>query len=121
MSTVGEVVILVGAVFALLAAVGVHRFPDVFTRMHSASKATSLGLVLVVLGTAAIVHPASGVTKLAVIAVFQLLTAPVAAQLVGRAAYRDPSVRPVIDTIDELAGVDPDGGPSAAMTDEPGS
>jgi multicomponent Na+:H+ antiporter subunit G len=106
-NTIGQVLVLAGAVFALLAAVGVHRFPDVFTRMHSASKATSLGLVLVVAGTAVIVHPASGVTKLAVVAVFQLLTAPVAAHLVGRAAYRDPTVPPVIDTIDELAGAEP--------------
>jgi multicomponent Na+:H+ antiporter subunit G len=107
-----EIIIVVGALFALLAAVGVHRFPDVFTRMHTASKATSLGLVLVVIGTAIIIFPERGISKLAVVAVFQLLTIPVASHLVGRAAYADPNTTPVITTVDELRG--------ATTLDDPG-
>ncbi len=79
--------VLAGSALMLIAAIGVVRMPDLFTRMQATTKAATLGAGLVMLGTA--VHFATfGVTTRAVAAIaFVLLTAPIAAHLLGRAAY----------------------------------
>jgi multicomponent Na+:H+ antiporter subunit G len=79
--------LLLGASFLLLAGVGVLRMPDVFMRMSAATKAATLGIACMLLAVA--VHfPGVGITARAVAAiVFFLLTAPVAAHMIGRAAY----------------------------------
>lgn len=76
-----------GALFMLLAGVGMVRFPDLFTRMSATSKAGSLGCGLLLL-SAALAAPDLGVAARALAAVaFVLLTAPVASHRIGRAAY----------------------------------
>lgn len=79
--------VLVGSALMLIASIGVLRMPDLFTRMQATTKAATLGAGLVLLGTA--VHFATfSVTTRAVAAIaFVLLTAPIAAHLLGRAAY----------------------------------
>lgn len=79
--------VLAGSALMLIAAIGVVRMPDLFTRMQATTKAATLGAGLVMLGTA--VHFATfGVTTRAIAAIaFVLLTAPIAAHLLGRAAY----------------------------------
>lgn len=81
------VLLLSGAFFVLVAALGLVRMPDVYIRMHAATKAGTLGATLVLAATA--LHGADfGVTARAVAAiVFLFITAPVAAHLIGRAAY----------------------------------
>lgn len=93
-----------GALLALLAAIGLHRFDNVFARMHAATKPATLGLVLIVLGASLQLADTGDSVKLFLVVVFQFVTAPIGAHLVGRAAYR--SVVEVSDTItiDELAG-----------------
>ncbi|MFD0313462.1 monovalent cation/H(+) antiporter subunit G [Streptomyces flavalbus] len=76
-----------GAVFCLLGAVGLLRFPDTGSRLHAAAKAQTLGLLLVLLGAAAQL-PSRHAPVLVLVAVFQMLTAPVTSQIVGRTAYR---------------------------------
>jgi multicomponent Na+:H+ antiporter subunit G len=98
--------VLLGALFFLVAAVGVHRLPDALTRMHATSKATTLGVLLVLVGTAVVLHPARGVTMLVMVGLFQIVTAPIAAHLVGRATYRGAPRPPRIDSVDELADGD---------------
>lgn len=79
--------ILVGAVFMLVAAIGVARLPDVYTRMSATSKAATLGASCVLLA-GALRFLETGVSGRAVAAiVFVMLTAPVAAHMIGRAAY----------------------------------
>jgi len=91
MSGVGAVVsgllLIAGAAFALIATIGVLRFPDVYTRMHAASKAGPVGAGLVLIGLA--VHAAEfGVVTRALAGVaFLLLTSPLSAHLLARAAY----------------------------------
>ena len=82
-----SVLLFVGAAFLFLAAVGIARMPDLFTRMQTTSKAATLGVGCVVLAVA--VHFGDlGVTARALaVIVFVLLTAPVAAHLIARAAY----------------------------------
>ena len=87
MRVVAGILIASGTVFMLLAAVGVLRFPDVFARMHAGTKAASLGLALILLAGALLLPGALSKVKLIVALLFQFLTAPVAAHLIGKAAY----------------------------------
>ena len=83
-----EAVVLLGAVLILLAAIGVVRFDDVLTRMHALTKASTLGVLLVLVGAALYLSNPNDYTSLALAAGLQLLTSPVSAHLIGRATYR---------------------------------
>jgi multicomponent Na+:H+ antiporter subunit G len=98
-----ELLVLLGAVLTLLAGIGVVRFDDVFARMHALTKATTLGLLLVLLGAAIALHDPNDITSLVLAAVLQLLTSPVGTGLLGRAAYRAEGLSPRVDTVDQLA------------------
>ena len=82
------VLLLSGVALALIAGLGLLRFPDVFSRMHAATKPATLGLLLVVLGAALQMEDSGDAGKLLLVGAFQFLTAPVAAHMIGRAAYR---------------------------------
>lgn len=101
MNVLGELLMIVGACFALLAGIGIHRFPDIYSRMHAAAKSPTLGLMLVAIGAALRIRTlAAGVTLLLVV-VLQILTAPVATHIVSRAVHLRGHVR--LDGADELA------------------
>jgi len=96
---------LVGVAFLLVAAIGVMRFQDPFMRMHAATKAGTLGAGLVVIFTALYMgEPGAKFTALAII-VFLLATLPVAAHLLGRAAYVSGAPFVVADQRNALEGV----------------
>lgn len=80
--------LVVGSLLALIAGLGLARFPDVLTRLHAAAKPQSLGVLLVLLGLALRVEDRSTQTIIALAAIFQLVTAPVSAHMLGRAALR---------------------------------
>ncbi|MGH9150645.1 MAG: monovalent cation/H(+) antiporter subunit G [Acidimicrobiales bacterium] len=103
MGLAGEVLLVLGAAWSLLAAVGVLRFGDVYARMHAATKATTLGTWLVIVG-AAVLLEGRGAPKLVLIGVLVFVTAPVGAHLVGRAVSRAEGVDVRIDTVNELGG-----------------
>ncbi len=84
----GQVLALFGAVLTLLAAVGVVRFPDVLARMHALTKASTLGVVLVLVGAAVTLDHPNDVTSLLLAAALQVLTMPVGANLLSRATWR---------------------------------
>ncbi len=99
----GAILVLVGALFSALAALGILRFPDVYTRMHAASKAGPLGAGLILLGAGL----ASGDLAVGLRCFFGLtfliLTSPVSAHLLSRAAIKS-GIRPDKSTsIDEYA------------------
>lgn len=98
--------VLVGAALSMLAGVGLVRLPDVFARMHAATKPATLGLVLVCIGAAITDAQLSDVAKLALVVVLQFLTAPVGAHMVGRAAYHAGGLLAADTELDELAGVE---------------
>ncbi|SCG35889.1 monovalent cation/H(+) antiporter subunit G [Micromonospora inositola] len=99
----GAACLTAGALLSLAAGIGVLRFPDVLDRMHAATKPQVLGVLLLLAGVALRLRTPSDLGMLALVAAFQLATAPVAAQMVGRAAYRSGRVdRALLDT-DELA------------------
>lgn len=100
---VGGVLLLLGAVFTLLAAIGVVRLPDLYTRMHAASKAGAVGGGLILLAVAVLSQDAAVSLRAVIGMVFLLLTTPVSAHLLARASYLS-GYRPCKETkIDELA------------------
>ncbi|MFO1445353.1 monovalent cation/H(+) antiporter subunit G [Bacillus sp. Bva_UNVM-123] len=81
--------ILIGAFLSLAAAFGVLRLPDVYTRNHAASKAATLGVMSILLGTFLYFYMEEGHFNSRVILgiVFVFMTSPVAGHLISRAAY----------------------------------
>ena len=76
-----------GSAFALLAAVGVLRMPDVFTRMQASTKASTLGLGCLLVGAAVQFGDFASFVRVVSIGAFVLLTTPVAAHVIARASY----------------------------------
>jgi multicomponent Na+:H+ antiporter subunit G len=106
LATVGDLFLLVGAAWTLLAAIGILRFDDVYARLHALTKSTTLGLLLILVGSA--VHlDAPDAAKLALVGVFVFMTAPVGAHLIALAVTRWPGVARIrIDTVNEMAEAD---------------
>ena len=77
----------VGGLFMLLAAVGVLRMPDVFTRMQATSKAATLGVGCMMLAVAVYFGDLAVATRAMAVVLFTFLTAPIGAHMIGRAAY----------------------------------
>ena len=85
--SIAPLLLLLGAVFMLLAAIGMVRMPDVLTRLHSSTKSVTLGVGLIMLGVALFFGDfAIGVRALAIV-IFLFTTSPVAAHMIARAAY----------------------------------
>ncbi len=80
--------VLAGGLFALAAALGVLRLPDVLIRMHASTKAGTLGCGLILVAVAVHFGDVGTIARAIAAIVFLLLTAPVAAHMIGRAAYR---------------------------------
>jgi multicomponent Na+:H+ antiporter subunit G len=99
----GELLALAGTTLMLLAAIGVVRFPDVLARMQALTKASTAGVVLVLLGGAVTLDHPNDVTTLLLAAALQLLTMPVAANLMSRSTYLAQGIAKHVDGIDELA------------------
>ena len=80
--------LLCGGGMACAAALGLARLPDIFIRMHASTKAGTLGAGLIMVAVA-LYSPDTGIALRALLtSLFLLLTAPVSAHIVGRAAYR---------------------------------
>jgi multicomponent Na+:H+ antiporter subunit G len=98
------VFLLSGTLFLLLAAIGVTRMPDLFMRMQAATKATTLGVGCMLLAVAVYFHEFEITIRAVLVITFFFMTAPVAAHMIGRAAYfvGVPLWRETI--VDELQG-----------------
>lgn len=79
--------VVLGALLSLLSAVGIARMPDIYIRLQVASKASSLGIALLMLGVAAHFGELDVTIRALLVVAFLFLTAPVAAHVIGRAAY----------------------------------
>jgi multicomponent Na+:H+ antiporter subunit G len=101
----GGSVLVLGAIFTLLATIGVLRLPDLYTRMHAASKAGAVGGGLILLAVALLSHDAAVSLRAVIGITFLLLTTPISAHLLAKAAYSS-GLRPGIETmIDEITDV----------------
>ncbi len=97
------VLLVLGGFLSLAAGIGLNRFPDALSRLHAATKPQILGLVFVVLALALSVRSGAVLLLLIPVVVFQMLTAPIAAHMVGRAGYRTGDFDPGTLVADELA------------------
>ena len=98
-----SVLIVLGAVLALLSGVGLHRFRDVLARSHSAGKAAPLGATFMAVAVALQIDELDSTLKLAIALGLLLLTFPTGVHMVVRAAYRSGTeLTPEVE-IDELA------------------
>ncbi|WP_372968278.1 monovalent cation/H(+) antiporter subunit G [Microbacterium sp.] len=101
------VLILLGAVLCLSAAVGLLRFRDVPSRLHAATKPQVLGLILICLAIALSQRTVGGIlvglALVAPIVLMQFATAPLSAHIVGRQAYRNGTTDERSLVVDELA------------------
>jgi len=79
--------LLIGSLFCLVAAVGMLRLPDTLIRMHAATKAGTLGTGFILAAEALVAGELGTTIKAVAVILFLLITAPVAAHLIGRAAY----------------------------------
>ncbi len=104
---VSSALLLSGVFLTVVAGIGLVRFPDVFSRMHAATKPQTLGLLLAVTGAAVAMDDGSDRAKLMLVAAFGFLTAPVAAHMIGRAGYRAGSGALDQLVVDELKDADP--------------
>lgn len=93
---------LAGAFLSFAAGVGVLRFPDLLARMHAATKPQVLGLILVLIGLELQLRTWRVAFVIVLVILFQMLTAPVSAHMVGRAGYRTGKVRTDLLVMDEL-------------------
>ncbi|MGY1827450.1 MULTISPECIES: monovalent cation/H(+) antiporter subunit G [unclassified Blastococcus] len=104
--TVGDgiavALVLLGSVLCLTAGLGLLRFPDVLARMHAGTKPQVLGVLLIMVGGAIRLQGWSATWMLLLVAVFQMLTAPVSAHMISRVAYRRRHVRRDLLLVDEL-------------------
>ena len=97
------ILILIGALLCLTAAMGLLRFRDVPTRLHAATKPQVLGVILICLAVALSVRSWAAVAFLVPIVLIQLATAPLSAHMVGRQAYRNGTIDENALFVDELA------------------
>lgn len=80
--------VLLGGFFAFVAGLGILRLPDVLIRMHATTKAGTLASGIIMLAVASGFGDAPTIARSVAIVVFLLVTAPVAAHMIGRAAFR---------------------------------
>ncbi|AXI99900.1 multisubunit sodium/proton antiporter, MrpG subunit [Cyclonatronum proteinivorum] len=79
--------LLAGSFFVIVASIGVLRLPDLMMKMHASTKAGTLGAGLILVAVGISFDEISVLTRIVATIIFLLLTAPVAAHLIGRAAY----------------------------------
>lgn len=100
--TISLVLVLLGAVLCLVAAIGVLRFRDVPTRLHAATKPQVLGLMLICLAIALTSRSWPVAGMLVVVLIVQFSTAPLSAHIIGRQAYRNGTIDENSLFVDEL-------------------
>jgi multicomponent Na+:H+ antiporter subunit G len=118
MDIVVAVLLVSGGAFCFVAGLGLLRLQDVYLRMHAATKAGTLGAGLILVGVA--VHFGElGIDIRALLAIaFLVITAPVAAHMIGRTAYRSRVAMWEGSTVDEWEGRVPRAGDASSTEHE---
>ncbi|HET8523689.1 MAG TPA: monovalent cation/H(+) antiporter subunit G [Thermomicrobiales bacterium] len=101
---IADALVLLGVTVMTIGMYGIYRMPDLYTRLHAASKSAFLGVISLVVASMFAGQPA--ITERAIlIGVFLLLTTPVSAHVIARAAYLDGQR----DEATEAVGNEPNG------------
>ena len=101
LKVLGAAITLLGTCFLFLGALGVVRMPDPYNRIQAGTKASTLGVILA-LGGLAIYEP-EWLSKLALVALFIVITNPVSSHALARAAHRAGIPLAEVTVRDELA------------------
>ena len=99
---VSAALMLIGATSCLLGALGLVRLPDLPARLQATTKPQTLGLLLILIAAAIRLDFENSAT-LVLVVLFQVLTAPVISQVVGRSAYRSGAIDRDSLVVDDLA------------------
>lgn len=99
---VAAALVIFGAGFGLIAAIGLLRLPDLYTRLHAASKAGATGAGAIFLAVAIESLDGAVILRALLGIVFLLLSTPVSAHLLARAAYRGGEAPGPGTTVDDL-------------------
>jgi len=94
--------ILAGAGFCVIAAIGVLRLPDLYTRLHAASKAGAVGAGLILVAVALSAFDGAVALRALLGIIFLLLSTPLAAHLLARAAHSGGERAVESTTVDDL-------------------
>jgi len=89
----------VGTFFMFVAALGIYRMPDVYNQLHTSTKAITLGLANLMVGTVLSMGTVSVGMKAVLIIAFQFITAPVAAHMISRVQHPHAWEGTVMDEI----------------------
>ncbi len=106
-----SIFLILGSLLSLVAAVGVLRLPDLFTRMHAATKTGTVGVSVIAIGMMIHFDTITVTSRGVLVIAFFLLTAPVAAHMIARAAYKSGVSLWILTRIDEwkAQGTSPEG------------
>lgn len=82
-----DIMVIVSLIVMTLGIVGVMRMPDVYTKLHGASKSVFLGIVLMSLSATVVATPEM-THRIILIVLLVTMTTPIASHVIGHAAYR---------------------------------
>ncbi|MFT4175306.1 MAG: monovalent cation/H(+) antiporter subunit G [Luteolibacter sp.] len=93
-TTFASIFLLIGGFFALVAALGIFRFPDFYSRIHAATKASTFGIGFAGIAAALAFGTASAWIKMIAAIAFLFITLPIAAHLLGRSVRNTKKTEP---------------------------
>lgn len=101
---IGAILILIGSIVSVISAIGIIRFPDIYTRAHAATKTTTLAVLVALVGAFLYLWFSEAFISVRLILgiIFVFLTAPVSGHLILRASYRSGVKMSESTTEDEL-------------------
>jgi len=104
---IGALLILIGSIISVISAIGIIRFPDVYSRAHAGTKSSTLAVLLTLTGAFLYIWLTEALISVRLLLgiVFVFLTAPVSGHLIIRAAYRTKVKMSEVTTEDELKKV----------------
>jgi multicomponent Na+:H+ antiporter subunit G len=101
-SIITIILIYIGIAFIVIAAIGIIRMPDVYTRMSAAAKAVTFGTGFILLAVVVHFNDTSVFIKIAAIFLFLLFSLATAAHVIGLSAYKDQTKMTIRTFVDEL-------------------
>jgi len=96
MNALGGALLIAGAAFVLIGAVGVVRFTTPTERLHAAAKGPTLGLLLLGAGTAVSIGTTEATIGVVLVIMLQLLAGPLGSHMIGRAIHREDENEPEV-------------------------
>ncbi len=97
---IADVLVILGIFVMTVGVYGIIRMPDVYTRLHAASKAVFLGVISLLLASV-VTNDAEIIFRAILIAAFLILTTPVSAHVIARAAFLKGQRMEAPDAVDE--------------------